>query len=59
MDKRTEQIVRLYQTMPGAPPIPFDPDDGWLWGEVEGTEHWEFCAAIIDAVRDIQKGGAA
>jgi hypothetical protein len=36
----------FYQSMPGAPPVPIDSVRGYLWGEVEGTEHWAFCETI-------------
>lgn len=46
---RLAQIATLYQAMPGAQMPPQD-DRGYLWGEVDGTEHWAFCAAIVEMV---------
>ena len=47
MNHRTQRIISLYEKMPGAPKIPYGEGE-LLWGEVEGNEHWEFCAAIVD-----------
>ncbi len=37
--------IDLYRNMPGAP---FPPTDGgdYMWGDVEGNDHWNFCEAI-------------
>lgn len=35
----------LYEAMPGAPPVPTCRGDR-LWGEVDSTDHWAFCATI-------------
>jgi hypothetical protein len=29
---------------------PHDPDFGYLWGEVDDNDHWQFCAAIVDQI---------
>ena len=48
--KRCNDIAKdLYNTMPGAPPVPRD-RDGVYWGEVEDTEHWRFCYRIACAI---------
>lgn len=49
MDSRLQQIVRLYRLMPGAPPIPTQ-DGRAMWGDVEGNDHWNFCAEIVDLI---------
>lgn len=41
-----QQILALYQAMPGAPAAPRD-GDLILLGEIDGTDHWQFCAAIV------------
>ena len=44
-----EMTQRLYMKMPGAkrPPI----EDGWfMWGKVEHTDAWEFCAGIAEEI---------
>jgi hypothetical protein len=46
---RFNAILQLYTTMPGAP-TPSMEGGYYLWGEVEDTEHWQFCAAIIAAI---------
>lgn len=51
MDARTRMIIRLYRNMPGAPHIPYDHGSGDLmWGDVEGTDHWSFCEAIVNLI---------
>lgn len=41
----------LYMSMPGAVKPPISKYDGqYEWGEVEGTEHWEFCESIIHTI---------
>lgn len=53
MDHRTNSIIRLYEQMPGAPGIPVNDETGEaLWRNVEGNEHWNFCAAIVDLVAE-------
>lgn len=56
LNSRDTRIAALYLKMPGAP---FPPtEDGWyLWGEVSDNDHWQFCAAITDAI-DAATGGA-
>lgn len=44
----------LYETMPGAPHVPTYQGER-MWGEVDGTEHWEFCAAIARIIADRSK----
>lgn len=44
---RRANIIQLYRNMPGAPRPPRE-DGIEMWGDVEGNEHWDFCAAIID-----------
>ncbi len=41
-----DQVIKLYQRMPGAP-MPPKENGSYLWGDVEGNEHWEFCEAIV------------
>lgn len=56
----TARIIRLYRAMPGAPMPPMV-GGNFMWGDVEGTEHWNFCAEIIaaiDASFDAGRGGA-
>jgi hypothetical protein len=48
-NRRMTWIIYLYRTMPGAPMPPKD-ERGYLWGEVEGTDHWSFCEAIVDLI---------
>lgn len=50
---KIKQTIALYQRMPGAPMPPYEPDRGYLWGEVDGNEHWEFCAAIVDQIHAV------
>lgn len=50
MDYSTQLITRLYRSMPGAPQPPHD-ERGPLWGEVEGNEHWSFCAEIVGMIQ--------
>ena len=45
-----EMACDLYRVMPGAPPVPLDNQIGWLWGEVEGNEHFAFCEAIAERI---------
>lgn len=43
----------LYRRMPGAPqPSTYETNTSVVmnWGEVEGNQHWNFCAAISDAI---------
>jgi hypothetical protein len=47
--QRLAGIQKLYEQMPGAPTPPYD-DGMRLWGEVQDTEHWHFCAAIYDMI---------
>lgn len=49
MKKRIERIIRLYRAMPGAP-MPAIEDGVFMWGEVDGTEQWAFCEAIVDMI---------
>lgn len=37
--------IDLYRSMPGAPRPPSQ-DGMYMWGDIEGNEHWEFCEAI-------------
>lgn len=46
---RLNKIVSLYKMMPGAPMPPMD-DGYYLWGEMEGNDHWCFCEAIVDLI---------
>jgi len=47
---RIDTITRnLYETMPGAEPPPMD-ERGKLWGEVESTQHYEFCNSIASLI---------
>jgi len=49
MKDRYAMAKRLYCNMPGAqmPPI-FDGE--YAWGEVDATEHWDFCEAIATEI---------
>jgi hypothetical protein len=48
MDRETRDLViRLYETMPGAPMPPKDEDGYLMWAHVEHNEHWQFCEAIV------------
>jgi|GEM_PF-4956934 len=40
---------KLYLKMPGAP-IPPRGADGYLWGAVEGNEHWQFCETLAQLI---------
>ena len=40
-----EAVERLYRSMPGAPHVPTE-DGQAMWGEVDNTEHWQFCEQI-------------
>lgn len=40
----------FYRVMPCAPPVPFDDKIGWLWGEVEHNEHFQFCKLIATRI---------
>jgi len=54
-DSRTVRV--LYRQMPGAPmPEPERPHH--LTGLVEGNEHWNFCAAIVDLIREVEMSRA-
>lgn len=44
-----EMACDLYRVMPGAPPVPLD-ERGWLWGEVEHNEHFQFCEIIAERI---------
>lgn len=49
--RRLHRITRLYLAMPGAPLPP--KEEGWyLWGEVEGNDHWMFCQAIVEMIEE-------
>ena len=56
---RTTRVLRLAQdlflTMPGAPIVPIC-DGLRMWGEVEGSDHWNFCAMIANAIVDASEG---
>jgi hypothetical protein len=44
-----ERARSIYSSMPGAEPPPTV--DGYLmWGDVDGTEEWTFCVAIVRMV---------
>jgi len=53
-EKRIEIMTHhLYKAMPGARPVPVDPDGANLWVEVMGEDHYVFCdriARLIEAV---------
>ena len=51
-ETRRLNIIRLYRQMPGAPRPPREDGDE-MWGDVEGNQHWEFCAAIVDMMTTI------
>lgn len=51
MSARTDNIIasarQLYSAMPGSASVPYDPStQETLWGEVENTDHWQFCLTI-------------
>jgi hypothetical protein len=54
MSDHDRAVIHLYRNMPGAPLPPKD-FGGYMWGEVAGNDHWEFCAAIVDTVIRISK----
>jgi hypothetical protein len=59
---RLDHVARLYSALPGAPMPPTE--DGWyLWGEVEGNDHWVFCETLVDMMMGIaamrEKGNPA
>ena len=39
----------FYRVMPGAPPVPLTAD-GWMWGEIEHTDHFQFCHLIAERI---------
>jgi len=41
-----ERAKSLYRSMPGAEP-PATVDGYLMWGDVDGTEEWTFCVAIV------------
>jgi hypothetical protein len=53
--QRTQQdairrmTIAFYQAMPGAPMPPTD-NGFYLWGDIEGNEHWNFCEAIATQI---------
>jgi hypothetical protein len=51
-ETRRSNIIRLYRAMPGAPRPPRQ-DGVEMWGDVDGNEHWEFCAAVVDMMATI------
>ena len=53
--KGTQELAqRLYASMPGAEQPPSD-ERGKLWGEVEHTEHYQFCEQIaVEIIRAAQ-----
>lgn len=48
--QRTDAILQLYKTMPGAP-MPSKEAGFYMWGDVEGNKHWQFCEQIVDTIR--------
>jgi hypothetical protein len=58
MTAKTDRIIRLYRNMPGAPMPPKD-ERGYLWGEVDGNDHWAFCSEIIAAIDAAAERGKA
>jgi hypothetical protein len=44
-----DRVRHLYRLMPGAPEAAIE-DAYFMWGDVEGNEHWEFCEAIVRMV---------
>jgi hypothetical protein len=45
---------RLYRAMPGAPMPPME-DGFYMWGDVEGNDHWAFCEEIAAAILNAQR----
>lgn len=45
-------IRALYLTLPGAP-WPSTDERGLMWGEVEGTPEWHFCATLVATMRAV------
>lgn len=41
-----EMARRLFGMMPGAPFVPFGPEGQYAWGEIEHTDHYNFCEQI-------------
>jgi hypothetical protein len=52
-DERVHEVARrLYQAMPGAERVPHDDLTGEkMWGEVEDTQHYQFCEQIAREIR--------
>ena len=44
------EVRELYRQMPGAPMPPIDDEGFYAWGEVEGSDHWAFCHAIVATI---------
>jgi hypothetical protein len=55
---RIGAVIHLYSVMPGAP-LPLKDERGYLWGEVEHTEHWAFAEAIVELIDAAAKTGGA
>jgi len=49
-----EWTQRLYRQMPGAR-MPVTEDGVFMWGEVDGTPEWDFCAEIVLSVTEYIK----
>lgn len=47
MNNRTHRIIALYELMPGAPSPPVE-DGLTCWGDVDHTDEWAFCEALVD-----------
>lgn len=48
--ERVETITHnLYESMPGAPDVP-KIDGDKMWGDVEHTQHYEFCNTIAHLI---------
>lgn len=48
-EEQREWIQRLYLRMPGAKQPPVG-RDGYMWGEVDGSDEWSFCEEIVLSV---------
>ncbi len=45
-EQEQEAMTRLlYETMPSAP-RPRTQGGDFMWGDVEGNDHWQFCSTI-------------
>jgi hypothetical protein len=41
-----DRVIELYRSMPGAV-MPATENGVPMWGDVDRTEHWQFCERIV------------